>query len=74
MSEETTTRGVEGDGMGLFDDEQRSGMCGAECMHVRVFKIRCEVLWNFNPINTVFVPYIHILYMYVCVCCVCELI
>ena len=66
VSEETTTRGVEG--MGLFDDEQRSGMCGAECMHVRVFKIRCEVLQNFNPI--VCTTYTYTVYVRVCVVCV----
>ena len=68
MSGETTTREVEG--VGLFEDEQRSGMCGAKCMRVHVFIIRCEVCWNFNPINTVFVPYILYNYVYVRVCAV----
>ena len=31
MSGETATRGVEG--VGLFEDEHRSAICGAQCMH-----------------------------------------
>ena len=34
MSEETATRGVQG--VGLFEDEHRSVICGARCMHVCV--------------------------------------
>ena len=34
MSGETVTRGVEM--VGLFEDDQRSGMCGAQCTCVYV--------------------------------------
>ena len=34
MSGETVARGMEG--VGLFDDDQRGGMCGAQCMCVCV--------------------------------------
>ena len=35
MSGETATRGVEG--VGLFEDQHRSAICGAQCMHVCAF-------------------------------------
>ena len=42
MSGETVTRGVEG--VGLFEDEQRGRMFGAQYMRVCVFMIRCKIL------------------------------
>ena len=39
VSGETVTRGLEG--VGLFEDEHRNGMCGAQCMRVRVHDSLC---------------------------------
>ena len=64
-------RGVEG--VGLFEDEHWSGLCGAQCMRVRVcvFMICCEIL---TILNLIPIPmYVRtVLYMYVRICvCVC---